>query len=208
MSPSSDPSVDGLADTGRWYWFNLGGGGWRGGGRTWIRRTPLTTLHSLLCTHSSALTPLHSLLCTHSFPLTTLHSLLCTHSYALTPLHSLLSLRTPPSSYFSSFSPFIVYIFSTYILFTAVFRIRDISFWHVSGSGSLDPYTLIYGSGPASGSCSFCQWLPRFQQKKVVFFQLVLPFNCCRYIYINLQKLEVIKKSLCREGFLFLPCNN
>ncbi len=78
-------SADGLADTGRWYWFNLGREGWRGGG------------------------------------VQTLQNLNKTNSYALTPLF------TNTSFIIFLFFLFIYSIyFSTYILFTAVIRIRDI----------------------------------------------------------------------------------
>ncbi len=79
--------------------------------------------------------------------------------------------------------------FANYLIFS-VFRIRDILV-RILIRGSL-PLINISGSESGFGSCSFCQWSLRCQQKiKLYYIFLLITFWRC--IYIILQRWKVIK---------------
>jgi hypothetical protein len=69
-------------------------------------------------------------------------------------------------------------------------------------SGSV---TFWYGSG--SRFCSFRQWLPGCQQKKV-FFWFCLLVTFWRYIYIGLQRYKVIRCIALGWRFVDWPCRS
>jgi hypothetical protein len=81
-----------------------------------------------------------------------------------------------------------------FLLDPGIQKHRGLNPWRFDTYGT-DPFPEICTLNYGSGSCSFLQWLSSFQQKKLHFFKLLLPFTFCIYVYICIQIQQVINKS-------------